>query len=223
MPMPPKLPPATPWSRPVPWVAAILLATFFAYAPTIHYDFSWDDRFAAMGDNGANAQPLVAELHPISDYFSHHYWPQLTEVGFTYRPFTTLTFAWRHALFGDNPMVAHLFNVLAHVLATWCVYLLMRSLAIGWRAAVAGTAVFGLHAIHSEAVASVVGRAEVLALTGGAIGFLLLLRARAATRSIGWLLRGLATLSFFLACCSKESAIVWVAFVPLCFTVRRFR
>jgi hypothetical protein len=210
----------SPWSQPAPWLVLVLFATFLAYAPTLHHDFTWDDRFAAMGDNGEHSHPLVRELRPLADYFTHHYWPHVTEVSHTYRPLVTLTFALRYAACGDSPLPAHLFNVLAHVAATWLAYLLLRALRVGWRAALPGALVFGLHAIHSEAVAGVVGRADVLAFALGAAGFLALLGARQRPR-LAALLWPAAALLLFCAFCSKESALAWVAFLPLCFHVRR--
>ncbi|MEM7201925.1 MAG: hypothetical protein AAF628_16785 [Planctomycetota bacterium] len=202
------------------WLAAILLVTFAAYAPTLHYDFCWDDRLAAMGSNGQHAHPLVAELRPIGEYFSNHYWPHVTPVGFTYRPLTTLSFALRYAVVGDHPQVAHAINVALHVLATWLAFCLLRAVGARWVPALLGTAVFGLHAIHSEAVTSVVGRAELLGFAGAAGAFLLLLRARGVAGPGRGLLRLAACALLFGAFCSKESALAWVAFTPLCFLVR---
>ena len=91
----------SPWRTPTPWLLATLLLTFLVYAPTLRHDFTWDDRIAAMGDSGENANPLVGELRPLADYFTHHYWPHFTKTSYTFRPLTTLSFALRYRFFGD--------------------------------------------------------------------------------------------------------------------------
>ena len=110
------------------------------------------------------------------------------------------------AVEGGHPFGYHVFNLLLHVAVTVLLYLVLRKLLEGlprgeiaaWVAAL----LFAVHPIHSEAVASIMGRSELLAA-----GFLL----------AAWLLHLhdqsiLALVCFILALLSKESA---VAFVPL--------
>lgn len=204
-------------------VAAILLASFLLYAPSLANGFTWDDRFAAMG-SGPTRQPLVATLHPLGDYWANNWWPQHAPAATAYRPLTTLWFALRHAVCGDHALVAHALNVALHTLATGLVHLLLRRLGLPFAAAAVGTAIFGLHALHSEVVANLVGGAELLALVFGLTATLLTLRAAAATstaRAFGWLLTSGSCL--VLAAGAKESGLAWVAFAPLCVLARRWQ
>ncbi len=202
-------------SRSAVWLFAVLLATFVVYAPSLTNDFTWDDRWAAMGDNGKATHPLVAELRPLREYFENHYWPHRTPVSYTYRPVTTLSFALRHALVGDDPVVAHLLNVLLHVGCALLLFVALRRLSLSAGAACFGTAVFGLHALHSEAVANLVGRAELLGFGFGMAATLVLetaLQLRGGARA--WR-AVLAAVLFAVAFFSKESALAWVGFAPL--------
>lgn len=204
-------------------VAAILLASFLLYAPSLANGFTWDDRFAAMG-SGPTRQPLVATLHPLGDYWANNWWPQHAPAATAYRPLTTLWFALRHAVCGDHALVAHALNVALHTLATGLVHLLLRRLGLPFAAAAIGSAIFGLHALHSEVVANLVGGAELLALVFGLTATLLTLRATAATstlRASGWLLASGSCL--FLAASAKESGLAWVAFAPLCVLARQWQ
>lgn len=204
-------------------VAAILLASFLLYAPSLANGFTWDDRFAAMG-SGPTRQPLVATLHPLGDYWANNWWPQHAPAATAYRPLTTLWFALRHAVCGDHALVAHALNVALHTLATGLVHLLLRRLGLPFAAAAVGSAVFGLHALHSEVVANLVGGAELLALVFGLTATLLMLRAAAAAstrRARGWLLASGSCL--FLAASAKESGLAWAAFAPLCVLARRWQ
>lgn len=184
-------------------LALTLCATFAVYAPSLAGGFTLDDRLIAVGTQPSGLpSPRVFELQPPAVYFTTHYWADSHEAGNLFRPITTLSFALRHAVFGDAAFVAHLTNVLLHVLCTFLVYRLLLALGTAPEAAVLGTAFFGLHAIHSEVVAGIVGRAELLAFAGGAGA--LLLAPGGLARSLG------AAACLFLAFCAKESALAWV-------------
>uniref|UniRef100_A0A1B0D4L6 Uncharacterized protein n=1 Tax=Phlebotomus papatasi TaxID=29031 RepID=A0A1B0D4L6_PHLPP len=86
---------------------------------------------------------------PLTDSGSHG----------SFRPLCVLSFRLNHLLGGFRPFGYHLTNVLLHAVATGLVLKLARQLlAPGWGPAVTG-ALFAAHPIHTEAVASVVGRA----------------------------------------------------------------
>jgi hypothetical protein len=200
---------------------AILLATFVLYAPSLANDFTWDDRFAAMG-NGSTRQPFVATLHPLGDYFASTWWPQHEPQGQAYRPITTLWFALRHAVCGDHALIAHLANVLLHTLATGLAFAVIRRLGASFAGAALGALVFGLHAVHSEATANLVGGAELLSLTFGLSATLAL---QSSLRTRGWrtaaAVAGAAAL-LFLAASSKESGLAWIVLAPLCALLPRW-
>ncbi|XP_046916588.2 protein O-mannosyl-transferase TMTC3 [Dermatophagoides farinae] len=83
----------------------------------------------------------------------------------SYRPFTSLTFRWNHlwspAL---NPYEFHLTNVLLHIIVSFICFEFLR-IMLGpqnrWPACLF-TLYFAIHPIKSEAVTSIVGRAELL-------------------------------------------------------------
>lgn len=203
-------------------VAAILLASFLLYAPSLGNDFTWDDRFAAMG-NGPTRQPMVGTLHSLGDYWANNWWPQHAPAATAYRPLTTLWFALRHAICLDHALVAHTLNIALHTLAVGLVHVLLRRLGLPFAAAAVGTTVFGLHALHSEVVANLVGAAELLALVFGLTATLTMLRAAGAAtmaQTIGWLVP--SAFALFLAASAKESGLAWAVFAPLCVLARRW-
>ena len=83
----------------------------------------------------------------------------------SYRPLTVLTFRLNHLLHGATPLGFHFINVLLHSLATALFTHLARRLNPAqssfpvWAAGLT----FAAHPVHCEAVAGVVGRADVLA------------------------------------------------------------
>lgn len=81
----------------------------------------------------------------------------------SYRPLCVLTFKLNHLFGGFKPIGYHLVNVLLHCLATGLVVKVARLLLPPlWGPAVAG-ALFASHPIHTEAVAGIVGRADLAA------------------------------------------------------------
>lgn len=145
------------------------------------------------------------------------YWPPEPE-GFSaglYRPLVILSYAVDWVISGAQPWWFHLVNVLLHGVAT----ALVVAVALAWlppAGALAAGLIFAVHPVHVEAVANVVGRAEVLAAIGmlGAI-----LAARRYRQSSGilerrtWLAVTLATT--LAALLSKEHAVVTIVLLAL--------
>jgi hypothetical protein len=215
----------------LPWLLLICLASFAVYAPSLSNGFAHDDNALAraMREDGTR-NSMVAELRPIGDYFAANYWEGYGgHTSHLYRPITILSYALTNGLPGGEAarppgaLPHHLINVLLHVWAVLLVFSMVRVLAPGRQALVAAL-VFGLHAIHSEVVAGIVGRAELFGFCFGAQAVLLFHGGNAAreaaaggqSRSTGQIIRliGCAAL-LFLAFCSKESALAWSAFLPV--------
>jgi protein O-mannosyl-transferase len=141
------------------------------YLPTVQYSFVQDDRVIVVGN------PAVHSSAAAVRGFARPYWPP-PNAGGLYRPLTILSYAADWRLAGGQPWLFHLMNALWHGLAA----VLVVALVARWLpepAAFAAGLVFALHPVHVEAVASIVGRAELLAAVG-------LLGAVATARRGGW-------------------------------------
>jgi len=181
------------------WVAAVAVAVT---AGSLGHSFTYDDR-AIIVENERVRDPAR-----FLDVLTTNYWGASWNAGL-YRPVTMATYALQHAVHGLAPLGYHLVNVSLHAAAS--VLLLVAARRALRRAGVAlvAAAVFAAHPVHVEAVAGVVGRAELLAAVG-VFGALLLASPRAAAdpsplRAVG------ALLVLALALGSKESAAVFVA------------
>ena len=197
------------------WLLAPIVVSALAYAPSLGNGFTMDDRLIALGVNDSGQpNPRIFELQPLHVYFATSWWADTRAGDVAYRPLPLLSFALRHRFFGDAAWPEHALNLLLHLMAVALVYALLRRLALPPPAASAGAFVFGLHAIHSEVVATVVGRAELLAFVGGALATLLF--AKAMDRSVrgSWPTLLGSGLALLVALLSKESAIGWVAVLP---------
>ena len=163
----------------------------------------------SLGNSFTFDDGLYILRNPLVTHFSVPALFRPVQTSTAYRLFRPVTFAsyalnwWAQAA---KPFTYHLVNLLLQIVVTLLIYFLLRKLLASVEpstsAAFAAALLFAVHPIHTEAVASIVGRSELLAA-----GFLF----------AAWLLHMqdwtvLSLLCFALALLSKESAIV---FIPL--------
>lgn len=199
-------PRAVPPARYAPWIAAIVGAA--CHLSSLGNGFTYDDN-AIVRDN-PRIRTLADPRIWLTDWWAM---PEAADDPLLdpsrdrlYRPLTLLTFALNYAAGGLNPLGYHAVNVLLH--AGVCVLVWHLARRVFADAAVAGAAalLFAVHPVHAEAVAGLVGRAEVLAAALLLAGLLALLPARGprtATRT-WW-----AAAAFLGALLAKETAICY--------------
>ena len=136
------------------WLAA--LAAGVAFANSVDNDFAYDDRLIVAGNEE------IHSLETLPGTFAKPYWPnaQGRELGL-WRPVATWVYGLQWVLWGGSPVGFHLVNVLLNCLAAALVVLLLAEL-LPVSAALLGGLVFAVHPVHTEAVANVVGMAELL-------------------------------------------------------------
>lgn len=136
------------------WLAAI--AATAAFANTIGNDFAYDDRLIVAGNEA------IQSLETLPGTFTEPYWPDGhgRELGL-WRPVATWVYGLQWALWNGHPAGFHLVNVLLNGLAAALVVLLLGRL-LPVSAALPGGLLFAVHPVHAEAVANVVGMAELL-------------------------------------------------------------
>ena len=166
------------------------LAAVLLYLPTVRYGYVQDDRAIIVSNPAAHS--VGAALGAFDD----PYWPRESGAGL-YRPVTILSFAIDWTLSGGRAGWFHVMNALWHGLVTVLLVLVL----VRWLPPLAATAagvVFAWHPVHVEAVASIVGRAELLAAAG-------ILGAVLAARR-GWWLGTVVCAA--LAMFSKEHGVI---------------
>lgn len=195
----PRLVSATTWSG-----LAITLLAVLAYGGSPWNGFVLDDHTIIL-DNA-----LVTRSDVVGAFFAP-YQPAGTGSDLLYRPLPVASYALQWALHGPMAAAFHALNVLLHALASVLFWRLARRIvpANGLAAFVAG-ALFAVHTVHTDAVSSIVGRAEILSALGVCGSFLAWLRWSAGG-SHGWL--PVAALLWLLGLLSKESAVALPLFV----------
>jgi protein O-mannosyl-transferase len=215
--------PAPAWLRPKPWYAwALFLLGFLLYANTFTHDYTQDDAIV-ITDNmftqqGIQGIPGLLQYDTFYGFFKDPSKARLVAGG-RYRPFTPVMFAIEKAWFNDRQaLVGHIVNALLYGLTGAMLYWLIVGLFRPGKEQVfvaLGTALlFVSHPVHTEAVANIKGRDEIVALLGSLAALFLTLKAFKNNQP---LLHLLAAGCFFAALLSKENAITFLAVTPLAF------
>src|SRR5207244_4500286 len=167
------------------------------YANSISNAFILDDILIVA------ANERIRHIQPLH-FLSQSYWGDLNHAGI-YRPLTIFSFSLEYAIWHVWAPGFRLTNLLLHALNGWLVYLLVRGLLGSHLAALASAAVSVIHPVQTEALVSIVGRAELLAAALFFTAWLAFRKGRT-----GW-----SAAAFFLATLAKESALTFPAVAML--------
>jgi tetratricopeptide (TPR) repeat protein len=208
------------WNRTHLLIVAI--TSFLLYANTFGHSFAQDDAIV-ITDNmytqkGLQGIPGLLTKDTFFGFFKIEGKEKLVSGG-RYRPLTPVMFSVEHAIFGENAPARHIINGLLYALLCVMIYLLIikifkpiiahEKLALF---AFIATMLYAFHPIHTEAVANIKGRDEIMAMLLGCSSVLLLLRSR-GNKILNGVFAGLV---FFLAMMSKENAIT---LIPIAFLI----
>ncbi len=203
------------------WLEGLILflVPVALYAMTIPYEFVLDDQivitenaFVKKGTSG------IAEIFG-NDSFTGYFGEQKDLVaGSRYRPLSIAMFAVEYEIAGLDQRIYHGTNILLYGLLTLLVFriasLLVRtSIKDQWVLAVPFVAalLFALHPVHSEAVANIKGRDEILALLGSLLTVYAVFRYYYRS-SVPWLIA--SGIFFFIGLLAKENTITFLAVIP---------
>jgi hypothetical protein len=174
-----------------------LVLVAVCYANSISNAFILDDILIVA------ANERIRHIQPL-DFLFQSYWGDLNHAGI-YRPLTIFSFSLEYAIWHVWAPGFRLTNLLLHALNGWLVYLLVSGLLGSQLAALASAAVYVIHPVQTEAVVSIVGRAELLAAAFFFTAWLAFRKGRT-----GW-----SAAAYFLAALAKESAITFPGVVML--------
>jgi tetratricopeptide (TPR) repeat protein len=198
----------TPRSGRASWALAFVLLSIFSHAPLFVAGYVQDDHLAI------ESNPVVAR-GSLGEIFTSSYWKGAEgDDRSLYRPVTVASYAWERAITGGaRPDTSHAINVALHTVVALLLLLLAIRIGSGRRAAIAAGMLFVVLPAPTEAVANVVGRAELLAALFSLAALLVLSHAgdwdeeggpARKQRLAAW---G-AGLLVFAGLCSKETAVV---------------
>jgi tetratricopeptide (TPR) repeat protein len=181
-------------------VICVVLASVAVYANSLGNKFAYDDVVVVETRETAHGVGNIPEL------VTEPYWLDQNFPGGIYRPLTMANFAVDWSIWNGDAFGFHLVNVVLHAAVSALVALFLL-LFFPWWAALAGGLVFAVHPVHTEAVANVVGRAEMLTALFVLAATIVYVRASRRGRiSAGASL--MIAVCYALACFSKEVGVV---------------
>ena len=134
----------------------------------------------------------------------------------TYRPLSLVMFALETQFFGQNPVVNHFFNILVFAGCVILFFLFLNHFFEGKKpvAAFIGALLFALHPVHTEVVANIKSRDELLCFFFAFWSLIVFMKYMKEGKT-AQLLAG--SFILFLSIISKENTITFLGVVPLLF------
>lgn len=182
----------------------VLVALLYGY--TLTFSYAGDDTVLVTHNKVVqNGFSSLSDLLTKSTFYGFN-----KENFGAYRPLTMLSFAAEVALWGNKPALSHLVNLLLYILSGCLTYrVLCLILKEQYLTSLLITLLFLSHPVHTEVVANIKSRDEILAfLLSLLLPLLLLWKSDGNKTTIA-----LAYISFFLGLFAKENALTF--FVPV--------
>ncbi len=189
-------------------VAGLAWATFL---PALHNEFVYDD-YPIIVNN-----PNVTTPGPWYRAWREPYWPRGVSRDKLYRPLTIWSYRANVVLSGQgkpDPVAFRIVNIALHALTAVGVALVARRLTGSVLGGLAAGVLFATHPVHTEAVVTGYGRAEVLAGCFGAWLILRHLSTRDTLEERRPRFHIISSLLFLAAIMSKEHALfLWPSLI----------
>ncbi len=188
------------------WGIIVAIVAFTLYANTLGHEYAFDD-YSVIKENYIVKQGLEGIPTLATTHYRYGYW---ASEGSLYRPLSLIMFALEWELAPDYPFIGHLMNVLLYAITGFILFITLFQLFGKSQiyAAFVISLLFISHPLHTEVVANIKSRDEILVLLFGLLSlYSLLLGQQEDKKRYRWW-----SLCFFtLALFSKESAITWLA------------
>lgn len=200
-----------------------MLAIIF-YGNSLRNKYAIDDEYVTVTNfpvKGTNYVPnnkLVSKgFKGIKKVWQSRY-AHDEEYSFDYRPFTTTTFSIEYGLFGQNPFISHLTNLVLYILIGCLIYLnciyLFRDYEFKDTVSFVTTFIFIIMPSHTEVVDNIKCRDELLTLFFGLLALWSSLKLSDKI-SVKYLIVLFVSILLGLFC--KKTAVLIFAVIPLCF------
>lgn len=188
---------------------AVAVVGMLVYANTIGYEYVLDD-WGLIPENKITRKGFDG----VGEIFKTSYRAGMDAADNSiYRPLSKATFAVEWAIAPNQPGLGHATNVILYGLLCWVMFGVLSILFKGNKLVpLIAVLLFAVHPLHTEVVANIKSRDEILSLLFLLLSCRLSIRYIEEKRSLH-----LVTLSamFFLAMLAKESSITWIAVLPL--------
>ena len=189
------------------WIVAFLFP-FILYWNTTYNKYSLDDHLVIEQN-----EQVQKGFRGIGDILTS---PYAEEEGlvYGYRPLVKITYAIEYGIFGENPGINHFFSLIWFALAMTVLFLALRKLFPGANPhfILLIVLLYSAHPVHTEIVASLKNRDEVLMLF---FAFTALLKALQYCETEKYKYLVYSGLTFILSLISKNTALPFILIIPL--------
>ena len=193
---------------------------FLIYGNSLLNDYALDDAIVITQNEftkkGFDGIPDLMTNEGFTGFFGKK---KELVTGGRYRPLSLVTFAVEYQLFKQNPFISHLINIILYILTTILLFKILvyffkdsfekhKYLNIPFIVSI----LFLAHPIHTEVVANIKGRDEIMTVLGS-LGALYYTLRYLDTKNIKYLI--FSSIVLFLGLMSKENAITFLAIIPI--------
>lgn len=214
------------------FILIIILFGFILYGNTLSHDYALDDAIVitqnVFTQQGVQGIDEIFKYDSFVGFWLNSYKNKTADeiqqdkklvAGGRYRPLSFAVFAIEHQIFGDNPHVHHFFNVFYYILTSIMLYLFLLELFpkkegknLYLTIPFVTVLLFMAHPVHTEVVANIKGRDELLSLLGAITAGWAYVKYLGNTK-LKYLI--VAFFAMFLGLLSKEITIAWLAVIPV--------
>ena len=201
----------------IKWI--VFVFAFLLYADTLDLKYTLDDSMI-ITENSFTKKGFSGMVEIFTnDAFVGFLGKNNLLPGGRYRPLSQAMFAIEKEFFGFNPFMGHLINILWYAFTCMLLYIVLMKLfknvaSVQWYLTIPFIAslLFAAHPLHTEVVANIKGRDEILCLFFSLLTVYFILQYL-EKRKIYLLVVNLFL--FLLAILSKENAFTFLAVIPL--------
>ena len=191
------------------WGIVIAIIAFALYANTIGHDYALDDSGAITGN-----RYVQQGFHGIINLLKVDFWHFSNALLGYYRPLSLITFAIEYHFVGGNPHVSHFINCLIFAFSGYMLFIVLNKIFNSYNAIFSFliALLFIAHPIHTEIVANIKGRDELLSFFNVLLMLWFALKF-IDTQKIIYIV--LSLLFCYLGILSKETALTGVLLLPV--------
>jgi len=196
----------------------IFLFGFFLYANTISFDYALDDKIV-ITNNEFTKKGVAGIADLVSNDSMVGFFGKKKNLvsGGRYRPLALVTHALEWEVFGKNPSISHFINALLYGFTALVLLLLLQIIFKEHKPeffsiSILATLIYTSHPLHTEVVANIKSRDELLSILFAFIAFWQFLKFY---KNTDYLALGISTICLTLSLFSKESSISFLGVIPV--------
>jgi len=200
------------------YIYVLLTIGLILYSNSLFNNYAFDDYTYIVQNNyvqqGFKGIGKILQTDALEGYIKANGGSVNDLSGGRYRPLSLITFAIEQSVFGGNPLISHFINIGLYLLTIFFLFHFLNKRVFKDKLGIAflATLIFAIHPLHTEVVANIKSRDEILSFLFIILSLEYFFRYQLNKNSRE---RLLTLLFFFLALLSKEYAMFLVVFIPL--------